>query len=134
MTESVNLYLTAFNAEFCFKVFRKKDVQLGPTRVDQYWMKPTALYSQQRSGYPQRTHNHKELLRHFWHTSQLDESADLRVTQERFLHAFLVPYVRSQGSRRVFADACLNMGQGLRKKQAAQLSQFLEASRCRLRG
>lgn len=130
MAQRLHVELQLEGRTFPFTVRRRVGVKLGPTVVDQYWMKATPLYSQRKGGYTERTQNHQELLKLFWHAAQLRGDVGNRITQEKLLHALLVPYARPQGSRRVFADAFFQAeDKDSRWKRNRRLQDALVASR-----
>lgn len=89
-----------------FRLCRRRDVAFGPVRIDQWWMPITPLYAQRGTSDTQMD-NHREILRMYWGAVRAEGATRHRETQERFLLASLVPHIRAEGSRTVFADAFL---------------------------
>jgi hypothetical protein len=90
---------------FTFKLCRKAE-RLGPVAVDHWWMRTSELY-RQRAQRPRRGGNYEALTEAFWALCRRGGSHAERDVQESYLLARLLPSARSQGSRRVVADACL---------------------------
>lgn len=90
---------------FDFTLCRKAE-QLGPLTVDHWWMRTTELYRQRTQ---RRRHggNYEAITEAFWALCRQAGSHVERDVQESYLLTCLLPYARSQGSRRIVADACL---------------------------
>jgi len=103
--ENREVTLTRDGEAFRFRLVRKPGAHLGPAELDQWWMPITPLYGQRSKGQP--GHNHREILRYHWFVTRRVQAGSLREAQERLTMAALVPHVRCQGSRTIFADAFL---------------------------
>ncbi len=90
---------------FTFRLCRKAE-PLGPVKVDHWWMRTTELYGQ-RTQRRRQGGNHAAVTAAFWALCRQGDGPLERDVQESYLLARLLPDVRSQGSRRVVADACL---------------------------
>jgi hypothetical protein len=90
---------------FTFTLCRKAE-QLGPVTVDHWWMRTTELY-RQRAQRRRKEGNYEALTEAFWALCRQEGSHVERDVQESYLLARLLPYARSQGSRRIVADAYL---------------------------
>lgn len=114
--------------EYSFELYQKP-LSLGRLRIDHWWMQVTSLYRQRRRS-SSTAHNHSEILRLYWAKVQYENATAVREAQERYLLASLVPYVRAEGSRTVFADAILGRGRrSERLEQLEILERSLEADR-----
>jgi hypothetical protein len=90
---------------FTFTLCRKAE-QLGPVTVDHWWMRTTDLY-RQRAQRGRKGGNYEAVIEAFWALCRRAGSYLERGVQESYLLARLLPYARSQGSRRIVADAYL---------------------------
>jgi hypothetical protein len=90
---------------FTFTLCRKAE-QLSPVLVDHWWMRTTQLY-RQRAQRRNKGGNYEAVTEAFWALCRREGSHVERDVQESYLLARLLPYARSQGSRRIVADACL---------------------------
>jgi hypothetical protein len=118
----------AGNEVFSFNLCRKRQM-LGETSIDHWWMRTNSLYAQRRrnSSLP---HNPSEILRLYWAEVQRLHATGHREAQERFLLAALVPLVRSQGSRNIFADSIPARGHPEdRREQTQTLELALQSDR-----
>ncbi len=114
--------------EYSFELCQKP-LSLGNLSIDHWWMQVTSLYSQRRR-ISATAHNHSEILRLYWAAVKNENATAFRDAQERYLLASLVPYVRAEGSRTVFADAILARGRrSERLEQLAILERSLAADR-----
>lgn len=107
--------------EFSFELCRKRDQSLGSVTVDHWWMPVTPLYGQRQSGTPPHR-NHREILQFYWSDVQGHQATTQREAQERFLLASIVPRVRAEGSRTIFADAFLRPQR--RQRQAEEVREL----------
>jgi hypothetical protein len=89
-----------------FSLCRKAE-QFGAVSIDHWWMPTTALYAQ-RARKTQRSGNFAAVTTGFWALCCREGSQYESEVQESYLLARLVPLTRNQGSRRIFADACLS--------------------------
>ncbi|MBP86085.1 MAG: hypothetical protein CMJ64_05110 [Planctomycetaceae bacterium] len=90
---------TNFKLKLC-----RKQVVLGPLQLDQWWIRKPGLYGERGNDSP----NRQAIVDCFWSLCQADGSArEDRPIQEAYILATLLPHARSNGSRRVFADASL---------------------------
>lgn len=85
-----------------FELCRKK-TPLGPVEVDQFWMPIRSVYEQR-----QRTaRNYAVIVECFWALCLKHATIFSEEVQDSFILAKLLPWTRSNGSRRIFADAVL---------------------------
>jgi hypothetical protein len=116
---------------FTFSLCRKAE-QMGPASIDHWWMKVTELYAQ-RGQRRWRCGNYQAAVGCFWALCKQAGSAAERDVQESYLLARLLPEARNQGSRVVFADACLasrSHARGTRVlEEAANLDAMIRGSR-----
>jgi hypothetical protein len=116
---------------FTFTLCRKAE-QLGPVTVDHWWMRTTELY-RQRTQRRRKGGNYEAVTEAFWALCRHGGSHVERDVQESYLLARLLPYARSQGSRRVVADAYLSpRTKAARKEREAAvevLDQLLQSGR-----
>src|SRR5262245_44546192 len=89
-----------------FSLCRKAE-HLGTVPVDRWWMPTTAQYAQ-RERSSQAGDNFASVTAGFWALCGREGTQHDSEVQESYLLARLVPFTRSQGSRRIFADACLS--------------------------
>lgn len=92
--------------EYRFDLCRKRNQSMGPVTVDHWWMPVTLLYAQRQGNTPPAP-NHTEIVRLYWAVVEQQQATAVRSAQERLLLAALVPKVRVEGSRTIFADAFL---------------------------
>ena len=99
-----NSSFTVGEAQFSVPLFRKR-LELGPAVVDHYWLNTSLLYGQRksRSSIPTQIHQVYRAI------CQLDGAFEESDTRETYLLAALLPRMRANGSRRVFADAHLKL-------------------------
>jgi hypothetical protein len=118
------------DSRFVFALCRKAE-QMGPVPVDHWWMRATELY-RQRAWRRQRGGNHEAVTEAFWALCCRGGAHHESDVQESYLLSKLLPHARSQGSRRVFADAYLESrpraGQVARLDSLADLGQMIRAS------
>jgi hypothetical protein len=100
---------------FRFELCNKLEF-FGSTTVNQWWMPVTELYAQ-REQKNAADQNHRMISDFYWMMCRAEKATDCRDAQERFLLAKLLPKVRSQGSRTIFADAFLRGGSVRERKQ-----------------
>jgi hypothetical protein len=116
---------------FTFKLCRKAE-QLGPVAVDHWWMRTTELY-RQRAQRRRKGGNYQAVTESFWALCCQEGSHIERDVQESYLLARLLPYARSQGSRRIVDDAYLDRqtrgGREERKPSVKALNQLLQSAR-----
>lgn len=111
---------------FSFELCRKQ-VRFDGVPVDQFWMEVPSLYGQRG----RQARNGDVVVEYFW--SQCLKAATVfdENVQESYILANLLPYARSNGSRRVFDDAVLTSAKRLgekREDQIADLDRQLAAS------
>jgi len=99
---------------FVFTLCRKEE-RLGDVPVDHWWMRATEVYGQ-RAHRGRGPGNHEALADAFWALCRREGSHTEADVRESYLLARLLPHVRSQGSRRVVADAFLTPGTQAAKK------------------
>jgi hypothetical protein len=90
---------------FTFTLCRKAE-RLGSMLVDHWWMPTTDLYHQRIHRHGEGA-NYKAVTEAFWALCRGGDSHVERDVQESYLLARLLPFARSQGSRRIVADAYL---------------------------
>ncbi len=116
---------------FTFSLCRK-DESLGAVPVNHWWMPTTALYAQ-RARRPQAHGNFAAVTAGFWALCGREGAQHDSEVQQSYLLARLVPFTRNQGSRRIFADACLSpprrRSRWPRQDLAEELEPLLQASR-----
>ena len=122
--ESVTRSFFLNSEEFRFDLCRKRDQAFGPVIVDHWWMPVTPLYAQRQGNSPP-AHNHTEILRLYWAAVQHGRATRDQGSQERLLLASLVPDVRSEGSRTIFADAFLRPAARSEHQEAIQTLETL---------
>lgn len=100
--------------------------------VDQWWMRTTELYRHRRQR-RRRRGNYEALTEAFWALCRQAGSHHDREVQESYLLARLLPYARSQGSRRIVADGHLvprtKAGREQRELAVQELNQMLRRTR-----
>jgi hypothetical protein len=115
---------------FVFALCRKAE-RMGTVPVDHWWMPATELY-RQRGQRRRRGGNHAAVTEVFWALCRREGTHHEPDVQESYLLSQLLPYARSQGSRRIFADAYLeSRGQAAgsaRQAARAELEEMLRAS------
>lgn len=98
----------------------RKQTTLGSLDIDQYWMDKRGLYGERN----RNSENRREAINLFWALCICAGSAlDDREVQESYVLARLLQHSRSNGSRRVFADA--SMETGCPPEIIAELNQLL---------
>jgi hypothetical protein len=114
---------------FSFRLCRKKE-RYGDVTVDHWWMQITELY-RQRLHRGRQGGNYDALTRAFWALCCREGSQTERDVQESYLLARLLPHGRSQGSRRIVADANVAprtaVGRNAQAVAVEQLDEFLRA-------
>lgn len=118
---------TLAGSTYRFSLCHKFD-DFGAIPVNQWWMPVTELYAQrQKRGAVEG--NHRMTTEFYWAMCRALGATRERDAQERFLLARLLPEVRSQGGRKIFADAFLD-GRSVRDRQerVAELEAMLCAS------
>lgn len=94
---------SGIRTDFTFELCRKQTL-LGSLPLDQWWVRKPGLYGERGNASP----NRQAIVDCFWSLCQAEGSAlDDRFIQEVYILATLLPHARSNGSRRVFADASL---------------------------
>jgi hypothetical protein len=105
--------------------FDRKKEKLGSVEVDQWWMPITRLYGQrQRGGRPE---NREAILAAFWELAKQAGTHTDPEVGESYLLGRLVPFVRSDGSRRVFRDAFIRNKRGGRSARVEELDALIRA-------
>lgn len=90
---------TKFQFDLC-----RKQTALGPLPLDQWWISKPGLYGERGND----SSNRQVIVDCFWSLCQAEGDAlNDRPIQEVYILATLLPHARSNGSRRVFADASL---------------------------
>jgi len=87
-------------ADFQFHLCRQQ-VTLGKTEIDQFWMPIPSLYGQRGTS----AVNQQPLVDLWWRFCGIAGTQTEIDVQESYLLAKILPEARSNGSRRVFADA-----------------------------
>jgi hypothetical protein len=83
-----------------FHVYRKP-VRLGDLEVDHWWMDIGTLYGQRN----RRASNQAAVVDYWWALCTQDATVLDEPTRESYILARLLPFARSNGSRRVFVDS-----------------------------
>lgn len=112
---------------FRFQLCRKRTV-LGEVSIDHFWMDTGSLYGQRK----RRAVNLKPVVEYWWAVCKEHLTIVHEPVQESYILANLLPYARSHGSRRVFADAMPRYGKHGReplRKEIEELEGLLAASR-----
>lgn len=113
---------------FGFDLCNKTEV-FGAQEISQWWMPVTELYAQRRQKVA-ADYNHRSITDFYWAKVQAEGATDSRFAQEKLLLAKLLPQVRSQGSRAIFADAFLRPKTRQEpERRADELENLLLASR-----
>jgi hypothetical protein len=107
---------------FEFELCRKR-AQFGSVAVDQFWMDHATIYGQRN----QRAANYEAIVEGFWGLCWREGSVLLDEVQDSYLLAKLLPYARSNGSRRVFEDA-VPARSTVARRQRQRLLQDLDAA------
>ena len=107
-----------------------KNTALGDLSIRQWWMDRRGLYGDRK----QTSDNRNAIIQCFWARCLREGSAfDDRAVQESYILAALLPFARSNASRRVFLDASLGKRRdesGLhRREKIEQLECALRSSR-----
>lgn len=103
-----------------------KQTSLGEVNIDHYWLDVRTLYGQRNR--PATTHS--AVLAVYRYMCEREHEFFSTATTETYLLAALLPTVRANGSRRVFADARLPGSSTKRQKvQIEELEEILRASR-----
>lgn len=87
-------------AVFEFRLARKQ-VRLGDSEFEQYWMPIYSLYGQRN----QAAVNQQPIVDYFWALCGRSGTESEAAVQESYLLAKILPFARSNGSRRVFVDS-----------------------------
>ena len=124
MDGNLRITLSVTDQPLVFSLCRKAE-HLGTVSVDHWWMPTTALYAQ-RARSNQAGGNFAAVTAGFWALCGRDGTQNDPEVQESYLLARLVPFTRSQGSRRIFADACLSPPRGRSRLSAPDLAEELE--------
>ncbi|MEQ8791400.1 MAG: hypothetical protein RIC55_34375 [Pirellulaceae bacterium] len=115
---------SAFSFTLC-----RKELLLGQLPIDQWWMSQRGLYGERNQDSP----NRQEVVECYWSLCRREGSAvDDRSVQETYVLASLLPYARSNGSRRVFVDASLTRQRGgelARRQLLEELEALLQSAR-----
>ena len=133
MESGIREEVSVGHQRLAFLLCRKAD-QLGRVPVDHWWMKVTELYRQRAQRYRQKG-NFEAVSEGFWvlcHAAGTHTETDV---QESYLLSQLLPWARSQGSRRVFADAYVESrsmaNRHRRRKATEELDGWLRQTRGR---
>lgn len=122
-------FLKSTDRSFEFILCQKKNEELGSISVDHLWMDVTPLYGQRQTK-NSTSPNRMSVIESFWEYCRISDSTDAKEAQERVVLASLLPVMRSQGSRRIIADAFLNRLTGQAKVQTvSDLHQLIEKSK-----
>jgi hypothetical protein len=131
MEGNLRITLSVADQPLLFSLCRKAE-QLASLPVDHWWMRTTALYAQ-RAQSNQAAGNFAAVTSGFWALCGREGTQHDSEVQQSYLLARLVPFTRSQGSRRIFTDACLNPprsgSRSPRQDWAEELEPLLRASR-----
>ncbi len=112
---------------FQFDLCQKRTV-LGDVNIDQFWMHQHGLYGERN----QESRNRRAIIDYFWALCMRHGTILEQAVRESYLLAELLPYARSNGSRRVFADATLTRPEHMGERNeevVAELERLLQASR-----
>lgn len=83
---------------------KRKQTMLGKLELDQWWMDKRGLYGERNK----ESENRQEIIKFFWALCLCQGSAfEDQAVQESYILARLLQHSRSNGSRRVFADASM---------------------------
>src|SRR5438128_1651748 len=133
MKSGIREKITVEGSPFEFSLCRKAD-QMGTVPVDHWWMRTTGLYCQRQQRRPGG--NHAAVTEAFWALCRQEGTHHDPDVQESYLLSKLLPHARSQGSRRIFADAYLeSRGRAswtARQASVADLEQMVRA--CKKQG
>lgn len=123
--EEIRLDGLTYRFNFC-----RKAEEFGSVRVNHWWMPITPLYAQ-RSRKKSVDGNHKAVTEYYWAVCRVRARTKERRTQETMLLANLVPHVRNQGSRGIFADAFFVKSRSFkdRKRRLDELDAMLASAR-----
>lgn len=127
MVEHITEILSVGGQEFQFRLCRKQE-QFDAVAVDHWWIDTRRIYGQRNGSVVEG----QVITDYFWALCKHHGTALDPEVQESFFLARLVPYARSNGSRRVFADAHVTRaGQSSPTKSEviAELDQLLRTSR-----
>lgn len=113
--------------QFCFDLCSKSELW-GAEEMRQWWMPVTELYAQREQKHTAQQ-NHLSIANFYWMMCRAESAIGNRDAQERFLLTRLLPRMRSQGSRTIFADAFLRKKlQKASKSQISALDELLSNS------
>lgn len=104
---------------FSFELCRKQTI-FGSVPVDQFWMKVPSLYGQR--GRPAR--NGAVVVEFYWSQCMKEVTVLREEVQQSYILAKLLPYARSNGSRRVFDDAVLTKATRLGENNQVQIAEL----------
>ena len=93
---AVELEPRTFRFQLC-----RKPVEFDEVRVDHWWMDIGTLYGQRN----QSASNYDAVIDYWWELCKQDPSPLDAPTRESYILAKLLPFARSNGSRRVFVDS-----------------------------
>lgn len=112
---------------FSFELCRKQ-ATFGSVPVDQFWMEVSSLYGQRGRS----ARNGTVVVEFYWSQCMKAATVLREEVQQSYILASLLPYARSNGSRRVFDDAVLTKAKRIGEKseeQIADLDQQLAVGR-----
>ena len=114
---------------FDLALFRKRRL-FGAVEVDHWWMPVTKLY---RSNPNVGDDNFRSIVDAFWALCRLEGLDRAAGNQQAYLLANLSPWIRTHGSRRIFADAYLDSDRKSDKaswrRDLAELDSSIDAER-----
>jgi len=113
--------------KFPFQLCRKQAV-MGDLKVDQWWMDRRTLYGERG----RKKANHAMIVDYWWSRCMKEGKVFQDEVHESYILAKLLPYARSNGSRRVFGDAVPTRKkiEGISvQKATAELDDILATSR-----
>lgn len=85
---------------FRFQICRK-DIRLGETGIHQWWMPHGSVYPDRK----RQAANFRPIVGYWWALCQRHLTILHEDVQESYILARILPFARSNGSRKVFADA-----------------------------
>lgn len=107
-----------FSLELC-----RKPSQFGNVPVDHWWMDVSSVYGQRN----QPARNGNVIVELFWSLCLKEATVFHEEVQDSYILAKLLPHVRSNGARRIFADAVLTAPGRVGLKRPEMIAQ-LDAS------
>jgi hypothetical protein len=117
---------TEVERRFQFHLCRKQAV-FGDLQVDHWWMPTNTLYGQRNRS----AGNQQVVIEYWWALCTQNTTIDQKPVQESYILAKILPYARSNGSRKVFVDSVPTRPQNRKERDqaAAELNERLAAAR-----